>query len=1098
VSGVGTNANAFTIDVVAPTLVRFTSTTPSGTYGPAASIALTAVLSEVVQAGAELDVTLDTGAVVKLTAPAQGTTLGGTYRVEAGQNTGDLTVSGFTAGSVLDLAGNPMTATRLPTGVDNLAGSKDIVVDTVPPNRPTIADVSDDIPQIIGTVPNGGITNDSRLLLSGTTPSGTTVRIFTSDLLLGSATVIGTTWSFTTPALSGGTTYSFTARATDAVGNEGSDSSPYEVTIDLDPPGPPQITGIADDALPLTGIVANGGFTNDTTLTLSGTTTAATAVQVFNGDTLLGSATVTGTNWTFTTGTLATGFTYVFVARATDTAGNSGPNSSPYTVTVDTSGPSTLITGAFDDVAPVQGNVAEGGFSNDPRLLLTGITEAGSTLQVFDGVTLLGAATIEGTSWRFTTAALVDGTRYSFRVQATDAAGNVGPMSAARSVTIDTRTPEAPVVGTASRDFLSGSVEQGCSVEVFLGTVSQGFAVVTDTTWAFSLSHLIDGLTYDLTARSIDQAGNVSADSSPFRLTIDRTAPVSMILDVLDDAEPSVGTVVNGGITNDIGLVLRGNTTEDGCIVEVFNGTVSLGFATVVGTTWSFVTDALVDGTTSEFKVRATDRYDNQGTFSHVHAVTIDNTAPAVRLFESTAVNGVYNAGRAIVIRALMREVVSRDSFIVTTLDTGALVELRARAQGDVLEGTYTIQPGHSSADLTVVSFNAGFVTDRAGNVLVDLTMPTAAENIGGPKNIIVDTTSPTIRSFASSAAAGFYRQAGAIDLSATPSETLLAGTRIGVTLNTGAVVTLTATPEGTSLVGTYVVAAAQNTSSLAVVSINPLSGGDLAGNPITATVPSAGNLRPGIVIDTLAPTITRFDSTSPNGTYRPGGTVTLRAFASESLQPGAVVNVTLNSGVVVALTAATGGQTLTGTYTVQAGEVAADLDVVSMAVTTGRDAAGNVLTGSGTVLPGNRLADGHDIRIDGAISIFTPTGFSSDPLRVPNLGRNVTSIAIRFNTPVTGVTLANFTLLYNNRPLTGGRSVSLRGATITGSGADYVLRLPSRTASMTGIYTLQVNPAGIVAVANGKPMTDGIEFYWGRGRSISPAAVRATATGRR
>ena len=69
---------------------------------------------------------------------------------------------------------------------------------------------------------------------------------------------------------------------------------------------------------------------------------------------------------------------------------------------------------------------------------LTGTAEAGSTVKLYDGATLLGSALASGTgAWSYTTAALANG-GHSLTATATDAAGNTGVHSAALAVTIDT------------------------------------------------------------------------------------------------------------------------------------------------------------------------------------------------------------------------------------------------------------------------------------------------------------------------------------------------------------------------------------------------------------------------------------------------------------------------------------------------------------------------------------------------------------------------------------------------------------------------------------------------------------------------------------
>lgn len=121
-----------TIDTTAPTVLSFSSSTADGSYNAPDAIDITATMSEAVQAGDSFDVTLDTGDVVTLTAASAGTTLSGTYTVGAGDNSNDLNIASYTAGTVSDDAGNAMTGTDLPAG-QNLADNKAIVVDTTPP-----------------------------------------------------------------------------------------------------------------------------------------------------------------------------------------------------------------------------------------------------------------------------------------------------------------------------------------------------------------------------------------------------------------------------------------------------------------------------------------------------------------------------------------------------------------------------------------------------------------------------------------------------------------------------------------------------------------------------------------------------------------------------------------------------------------------------------------------------------------------------------------------------------------------------------------------------------------------------------------------------
>jgi len=97
------------------------------------------------------------------------------------------------------------------------------------------------------------------------------------------------------------------------------------------------ITAVTDDTGIIQGIVAEGARTNDTTPTITGTISAGLAsgetLRIFNGSTLLGSATVDNNakSWTFTP-TLSTtvGTNYSITARVADASGNLGSSSTAW------------------------------------------------------------------------------------------------------------------------------------------------------------------------------------------------------------------------------------------------------------------------------------------------------------------------------------------------------------------------------------------------------------------------------------------------------------------------------------------------------------------------------------------------------------------------------------------------------------------------------------------------------------------------------------------------------------------------------------------------------------------------------------------------
>jgi hypothetical protein len=168
------------------------------------------------------------------------------------------------------------------------------------------------------------------------------------------------------------------------------------------------------------GTITSGGLTKDNTLALSGTVSDAgglARVEIYDGSTKLGDATLNGGNWTFTTAVIADG-AHSFTAKAIDVAGNS-TTTAAVTATVDTGVPTPLTVGAVatDDTINISERDASGGVT------VSGTTEVGSSVKV-NGQN----ATVTGGTWTYS---LTDAAVNAFdqggevlQIVSTDAAGN--------------------------------------------------------------------------------------------------------------------------------------------------------------------------------------------------------------------------------------------------------------------------------------------------------------------------------------------------------------------------------------------------------------------------------------------------------------------------------------------------------------------------------------------------------------------------------------------------------------------------------------------------------------------------------------------------
>src|SRR5581483_1221931 len=117
------------------------------------------------------------------------------------------------------------------------------------PTAPTITSVTDDVAPVTGTLTSGASTNDTDLTVKVTLPAtgslavaGDTVQLFNGAGTLGASHVLTAadiTAGFVnlqTGTLTDGTTYSITAKVTDAAGNVSNASASFAVTEDTTAP----------------------------------------------------------------------------------------------------------------------------------------------------------------------------------------------------------------------------------------------------------------------------------------------------------------------------------------------------------------------------------------------------------------------------------------------------------------------------------------------------------------------------------------------------------------------------------------------------------------------------------------------------------------------------------------------------------------------------------------------------------------------------------------------------------------------------------------------------------------------------------------------
>ncbi|QFH91597.1 BapA/Bap/LapF family large adhesin [Enterobacter kobei] len=592
-------------------------------------------------------------------------------------------------------------------------------VDTAGPVVPVVTSVIDDIAPVTGTLTSGNTTNDARPTFNGTGDVGSTVHVIVDGNEIGTAVVNAQgNWTFTPGSDLSDGPHAITFNATDAAGNTGSTTAPFNLTVDTGVPSAPVISTAADNVGSVQTPLSSGQSTDDTTPTLNGTATANATVTVYENGQPIGTALADGTGaWSFTPSTPLSSGSHTWTATVTDAAGNVSPASPGFTLVVDTTAPNApVISQAIDDVGSITGPITSGQTTDDTVPRLVGTSEPFATVNIYEGTTLVGTGTADGTgNWSILLNTTLTTGAHSFTAQATDAAGNTSVSSASFSLTIDTTPPALPVltsilddVGNAAtpvanggltndaQPTLSGTAEAGSTVKIFDNGVQIGSVTATGGAWSFTPSTALGNGSHNLTFTATDAAGNVSAPTAGYVINVDTLAPSAPVISsVVDDVGSVTGPIT--GPTNDTRPTLNG-TAEANATVRIYDGITLVGTVTADASgNWTLpqTTTTLTQGT-HNFTATATDAAGNTSVASTVTTIIVDTTAP-------TAPTGTFNAD---------------GSVLTGNAEAGSTVSIRL-ADGSTVtaiagsNGTYSYTFTNKQTEGQTLQITA---TDAAGN----------------------------------------------------------------------------------------------------------------------------------------------------------------------------------------------------------------------------------------------------------------------------------------------------------------------------------------------------------------------------------------------
>lgn len=528
-----------------------------------------------------------------------------------------------------------------------------IHVDTSAPGVPVITRMMDDEGRIQGEIGNGGVTDDSRPVIDGIAEPNATVIIYDKGVEVGRAAVAADgNWSYSPDAGFEDGLHILQYVVIDRAGNASEKSPPTEFLIDTRPELV-DIYAAEDDAGMEKGTFMSGGVTDDTQPRLFGTATAGGTVKVYEGTVLLGEATagVDG-RWEFTPPVAFSEGSHSLTATVSGAAKGESEHSATFDFVIDITAPDKpTIEQVYDDRGALQSALSQGQSTDDTTPTLSGKAEAGSTVRVYDGGTLLGNTVADAAGkWSFTPSpALPDG-NHVFTVTAKDNAGSTSLESNSFSIIIDTIPPVRPMIESVYDDqgsrtghlssgdwtddpkpTISGSADPFAKVVIRDHGLEIGHAIAdAEGKWSFE-PFLPMGLgPHKVTAEAIDAAGNTSERSNSFDLTLgspDRPAVPTITL-LVDDVGSVTGHLQKNDVTDDARPTITG-TAQAGVTVSVYiDGTLAGSTVVAANGEWSFTPTADIADGLRNITANASSAVGNVSDLTGPFPIIVDTTPP--------------------------------------------------------------------------------------------------------------------------------------------------------------------------------------------------------------------------------------------------------------------------------------------------------------------------------------------------------------------------------------------------------------------------------------------------------------------------------------
>ncbi|MBX3724199.1 MAG: hypothetical protein KF713_20295 [Turneriella sp.] len=399
---------------------------------------------------------------------------------------------------------------------------------------------------------------------------------------------------------------------------------------------------------------------------------------------------------------------------------------------------------------------------------------------------------------------------------------------------------------------------------------------------------------------------------------------------------------------------------------------------------------------------------------------------PQVINVTSSNANGTYSTGSLIQVQVIFNTTVVVNGTPRLTLNTGnpatTNVNYTSGSGSNTLTFTYTVAALNSNTDLdytstTALALNGGTIAGTTGvAATITLPAPGSAGSLGANKNLNIDTTvaPPTVLSVTAGTANGTYGPGSTISVRVQFSSNVTVTGTPQLVLSTGSPTTTAVNYSGMFTADTlqfdYTIVSGNNSGDLDYASTAALvlNGGTIIStstpNPaaiLGLATPGAANslgANKAIVIDAVVPVITNITSSTTNGSYKAGDSISIQVTFSKNISVSSgTPTLSLNStGTATYVSVST--NTLTFTYTVAGTETASDLDVTSLLL-NGATIADSLGNSANISISGTSLATNKNIVIDTTAPKVSSVN-SSTADDVYTVGQ-VISIQLNFDEPV-------------------------------------------------------------------------------------------------